>query len=171
MIIIRKLTGSDTKIYREARLYCLKTYPDKFGSLYEDEIKKEKLFFEECLENATCDSFVFGALNGKKCIGLCGFVPEKRSRTKHRGEIIQMFVHEDYRGQKTGEKLLLATIADAFKNPVMEQIILGVMSTNKAAMELYTKLGFVEYGFMENYFKTPGGYMHQSFLKLTRTHE
>lgn len=168
MIIVRKLTAADMAAYREARLYCLKTYPDKFGSIYEEEVQKEKLFFEECLENKDCDSFIFGAIGNEECIGLCGFVPEKRKRTKHRGEIIQMFVHEKYQRQGIGEQLLSATIQEAFKNLAIEQITLGVVSANTAAIELYKKLGFIEYGFLKHYFKTETGYIDQRFFQLTK---
>lgn len=168
MITIRKLTQADAKAYRQARLYCLKTYPDLFGSLYEDEVKKEKLFFEECLENKDCDSFLFGAWEREECIGLCGFVPEKRTLTRHRGELIQMFVHPNYHRQKIGEKLIQAIINEAFGNAGIEQITLGVVSKNTAAINLYKKMGFVEYGLLKNCFKTAKGYIHQQLFQLMR---
>lgn len=166
--MIRKLTGADSKTYRQARLYCLKTFPGYFGSLYQDEVKKEKLFFEECLENKDCDSFIFGAWDNEECIGLCGFVPEKRTLTRHRGELIQMFVHPTYQRQNIGEKLVHAIINEAFSNPEIEQITLGVVSTNAAAINLYKKMGFVEYGLLKNCFKTANGYIHQQLFQLMR---
>jgi len=168
MIIIRRLTQTDAKAYRQARLYCLKTYPDNFGSLYEDEVTKEKLFFEECLENISCDSFIFGAWDGEVCVGLCGFVPEKRRLTKHGGELIQMYVHPNYQRQNIGEKLVIATINEAFKNPEIEQVTLGVVSTNAVAIALYKKMGFIEYGLLKNCFKTANGYAHQQLFQLMR---
>jgi ribosomal protein S18 acetylase RimI-like enzyme len=170
MITIRKLTATDAPAYRRARLYCLQTFPGNFGSLYEDELNKKKLFFEECLENPGCDSFIYGAFSPEgECVGLCGFVPEKRTRTKHRGEIIQMFVHEKYQRNNIGEKLLQSVITEALVSLQIEQITLGVVSENIAAITLYKKLGFKEYGMLENYFKLPDKYIHQRFFVLANS--
>jgi ribosomal protein S18 acetylase RimI-like enzyme len=167
-VSIRKLAEEDIFSYRNTRLFCLKNYPDNFGTLYEEEIKKEELYFEKCLRNKDTNDFIWGMFDAEMCIGLCGFIREIRKKAKHRGEIVQMFVHPDYQGQGIGTRLLKAVIEEAFENRNVEQITLSVMSSNHAAIQLYKNAGFTEYGYVGNYFKTETGYLHQTFMILTK---
>lgn len=168
MVIIRQLNEMDKSAYRQARLECLKAYPDNFGSLYEEEKLKAELYFEKCLSDRESPNFMFGAFDGDRCVGLCGFVREDRTRTKHRGEIVQMFVHADYQGQGVGRELLQNVIQKAFETEEMEQIVLSLVASNVGAHTLYKRLGFLDYGLMPNYFKTETGYLNQRFMLLTK---
>ncbi|MBK7872824.1 MAG: GNAT family N-acetyltransferase [Saprospiraceae bacterium] len=168
MIMIRPLNEYDKKVYRMTRLECLQAYPERFGSEYEEEVLKPELYFEKCLSDKDSPNFIFGAFDGENCVGLCGFVRENSARTKHRGEIVQMYVHPDYQGRGIGKQLLQNVIHKAFENEAIEQIVLGVFSSNVSANKVYEQLGFVEYGFQPNYFKIGKDYLHQRLMILMR---
>lgn len=59
----RKLRPEESELYRSIRLECLQQYPEYFCSDYRDEVKKEKLFFQEQLEQGSKDNFVMGAFD------------------------------------------------------------------------------------------------------------
>jgi ribosomal protein S18 acetylase RimI-like enzyme len=101
-------------------------------------------------------------------IGLCGFVRETRVRTAHRGEIVQMYVHPGYQGLGIGTRLLRQTIDQALSLPGIEQIVLSLVADNEAALQLYRRLGFVEYGRLKQYFKLRDGYLDQRFMVLAK---
>ena len=61
------------------------------------------------------------------------------------GTIIQMYVQSAYRGRKIGLGLVQAVLAEAFKNPDMEKVVLGVKEGNLSAIRVYEQAGFRTY--------------------------
>jgi len=155
--------------YRRIRLECLKQYPNNFGATFEEELNSAHLKLHDAIEKTDSNNFALGAFAGDgHLIGICGFVTEKRVKTKHRGEIVQMFVDPLHAGKGIGKELLTRAIDRAFENGQTEQITLGVAGANDDAIKLYTRVGFVEYGRLDNYFKSGSEYFTQAFLVLTR---
>jgi ribosomal protein S18 acetylase RimI-like enzyme len=168
-IFNRQLLPSDYDEYKRVRLDCLKQYPDNFGTTYEEELNATRLKLDCAIKKPDQSNFAFGAFNsGHHLIGICGFVAETRSKTQHRGEIVQMFVDPSYAGKGIGKALLKLSIEKAFANTQIEQIILSAVSSNTSAISLYKKLGFVEYGRLDNYFKSGSKFTSQSFLYLMK---
>jgi RimJ/RimL family protein N-acetyltransferase len=162
------LTSKDLNSYRKVRLECLKAYPDFFGTSYDDEVKAKSLKFDKALlENSQTD-FLYGAFDKDNLVGICGFTQENRIKTSHRGEISQMFVKKDFSGQGIGTRLLLATLNKTFHENNIELITLGVVDKNKYAIDVYKKIGFTQFGFIENYFKQGNSYCGFVFMVLTK---
>lgn len=63
-------------------------------------------------------------------------------------------VHSSARGKGVGTALMQASIDWARSNPVLEMIKLAVYQSNTRAVELYKRLGFIQYGLL------PGGCKH-----------
>lgn len=171
MISIRRLTEKDKTDYRRVRLECLKNHPESFGTEYAEEKTKAVLFFDPYLSQPDSENFLFGAFDGKKCVGICGFVRQERRRCRHHGSIISMYVNADYSGRGVGRKLIDAVIEAAFSQPGLEQIELGVMANNISALTLYRKVGFKECGRLKNYFKTEKGYQSQIIMLCKKQSE
>ena len=159
MISYRLLNEKDTKEYRRLRLQCLKEYPYHFGSTYESESKRAKLFFEECLENGNPDTFIVGVFDKETCIGIGVFIRESSKKSKHRGAIIQMYVVQFYQGKGIGKEIVRQIFEKAFNEIGVELITLGVIESNIAGLKAYKQMGFKEYGRMKNYFKLENGYL------------
>lgn len=167
-ISYRKLNAEDSLIYRKVRLECLQKFPDSFGTRYEDEILKAELPFEKFLKENSQDEIVFGVFADDILIGICGFIREKRTKTRHRGEIVGMYIKPDFAGRNIGFELLKLTIEHAFADSEIEQITLGVVAESQSANKLYERVGFVEYGLLKNYFKSGNKYWSQRFMVLNR---
>lgn len=168
-LIYRQLIPSDHDEYKRVRLDCLKEYPDYFGSTYEEEFDSASHKLTSAIHKADEYNFVYGVFTEMQIlIGICGFVTGERWKTKHRGEIVQLYVNPAYSGHGIGEKLMQKTIAKVFENGVTEMIILAVVSTNKKAIKLYEDFGFKKYGELENYFKSGSVYTAQSFFYLAK---
>lgn len=155
--------------YRSLRLESLELFPGSFGSSYEDEKAKPVLAFERFIEQCTPGKFVAGAFGDETLIGICGFAGEETAKNNHRGAIIQMYVRRQFSGKGIGLQLLKTAIDAAFNLPGMEQLVLGVVTENKAAIRIYEKAGFTTLGVQRNYFKTRNGYLHQQFMVLYKT--
>jgi RimJ/RimL family protein N-acetyltransferase len=167
-ISFRRLLPEDSSAYREARLECLRTFPDNFGSTWEEENKLATLKFEHVIRDTRSDSFMMGAFDGDRLIGLCGFNRGDRKKTRHRGEIIHMYVRKEYGNRQIGTSLLRSTIEAAFENPEIEQISLSVVHQNEQANKVYDRVGFVEYGRIPHYFKSGERYWDQRFMIIYR---
>ncbi|MCI0551377.1 MAG: GNAT family N-acetyltransferase [Anaerolineae bacterium] len=168
-VTIRRLLPHESSIYRELRLACLKNAPEHFGSTYEEESRISKLKFEIYIENNSQDHFMFGVFDDEKLIGLAGFDRMGRQRTRHRGEVVHMYVDSNYRGQNIGETLLRGLLEHAFKLDGIEQAQLGVIAGNDRAIKLYEKVGFRAYGIQPKYFKAGDTYMDQQFMQLFKS--
>jgi len=168
-IQIRKLKPYDSPKYREIRLACLKNDPDSFGTLYEEEAKIPKLKFETFIESEAQDHFMFGAFDDEKLIGIMGFERMDRQRARHRGEVVQVYVDPNYRGQNVGEQLLRGTLEHAFTLDGVEQAQLSAIAANESAIRLYEKVGFKTYGVQLKYFKIGDNYKDQYFMQLFKS--
>lgn len=167
-IVYRKLKPSEASDFRRVRLECLRKFPDNFGTLFEDEVSKPKLYFEEMIEIDSADVFFFGAFDGEKLIGIAGFARGERTKTRHRGEIVAMYVDPGYRGQKVGENLLRALLEAAFWIEGVEQAHLTVVADNSTAVGLYERIGFKSFGLQKNYFKAGEKSWDQNFMQLMK---
>lgn len=167
-ISYRKLKSTEAQDFRRVRLECLQNFPESFGTLYEDEVGKAKLYFEEIIEQDSSDVIFFGALAGDDLIGIAGFVRGNRTKTRHRGEIVSMYVNPDFHGQKVGENLLRQLLKAVFDLEGIEQIHLTVVADNASAVRLYERIGFETFGVQKNYFKSGEKYWNQNFMQLMK---
>jgi len=167
-IEFRRVLPKETKKYRALRLECLKLHPQSFGSTYEDEVKKSKLFFEIQIKERSENNIMFGAFAGEDLIGICGFAREERGSRRHWGSLVQVYVKSEYRGKNISYELSKFAIENIFRNKDIEYITLGVVMGNDTAQKLYEKLGFVQYGLQKNYIKYDEKYFDQLFMRLER---
>lgn len=167
-IVYRKVRENEMEQYHKIRLDCLKNYPQNFGTLYDEEKKSSSFKFDKIITQQLATDFLMGAFANERLVGICGFMQEKREKTKHIGEISGMYVMTEFSKQKIGAKLLNITTHTAFQNPDLEQIILAVAEKNHSAQSLYKKNGFEVYGQLKNYFKENGEYETQVFMTLIR---
>jgi ribosomal protein S18 acetylase RimI-like enzyme len=167
-IIFRLLNSTDRDSYRRIRLECLTNYPDYFGDSYEEEINADPSKFEKTFLLGKDHSFLYGAFSQGILVGISGFIQQKRSEAGHRGELVQVYVDPSFSGQGIGTRLIALTIAEAFDNIFIDQILLSVVLSNDHATRLYKKFGFVLYGVIKNYFKTADHSWTQIFMTLTR---
>ncbi len=83
-------------------------------------------------------------------VGNCSITRNQRGRKRsfHLG-IFGISIHKDYRGQGLGLELAKATIDEAKLNiDGLKIITLSVYKPNTSAVEMYKKLGFIEYGML-----------------------
>ncbi len=109
---------------------------------------------------------MFGAFDQERLIGITGFNRIARQRAMHRGEIVQVYVDSNYRGQNIGAKLIRRALDYAFHLEGIEQVQLSVIANNHTAIRLYEKFGFKTFGVQPRYFKVGDTYMDQQFMQL-----
>lgn len=132
-IQFRKRNKDDIENYHKIRLDCLQNYPDYFGTLYSDELNSSKFKYDKIITEKSSNDFLMGSFKNNNLIGICGFIIEKKIKTRHIGEISGMCIQKDFSNKKIGTKLLQETIKTSLTNNQLEQIILSVVESNKTA--------------------------------------
>src|SRR5262245_36449202 len=145
-VVVRVLKPHEAGEYRRVRLECLRSYPDVFGTTHGEEEARPVLPFERAIREQSPDQVMLGAFVDGRLSGLCGFARESRIKTRHRAELVQMYVAPRAAGRGVGGRLVAGHLAHAFGHPEITQVVLSVVATNAPAIRLYERHGFREYG-------------------------
>jgi len=151
-VSIRKLLPHESAAYRSMRLESLQQCPAFFGTTYAEEAAITILPFEYDIQEENPSNFMLGAFVDTYLCGICGFKREARQRTRHRGELVQMYVRPNIAGRGIGGRIVAGVLGAAYQDPELKQIILGVMVNNSTAINMYRRAGFREYGKLDHYF-------------------
>jgi ribosomal protein S18 acetylase RimI-like enzyme len=161
---IRLLKPEDAKEYKKIRLEALQNSPEAFSSSFDEEKGNPVEAYENRLHSA--ESFTFGAFERDRLMGVTTFLKEKKSKLKHRANIVAMYVSPEKRGMGIGKSLMLAAIQKGKEMEEIEQINLCVVSTNESAKKLYTSLGFKAFGIEKRALKIEGRYFDDEHMVL-----
>jgi len=168
-ITYRQLLKNDKLQYRKLRLESLNHSPENFEATYEEEYGKAELSFEKSLNEVHKNFIGFGAFDGDHLVGIALFKRSEYAKTSHKGEILQIYIREEFRNKKFGLALLKSLIDFAWKTyPSLESIRASLIQRNLPARCLLYKLGFTIYGIENSYFKTQDGYDHVVLMNLEK---
>jgi RimJ/RimL family protein N-acetyltransferase len=158
----RRLAGSDAAHYRELRLEGLRSHPEAFGASWEDEASQPLAWFAERLER----NAVFGAEShiAPALAGTVGFLVPEAAKLKHKGLLWGMFVRPEAQGAGLGAALIARVLEHAAQ--VVEEVRLTVVASNTAAVRLYARAGFVQYGLERRALKVGGQYHDELLMAL-----
>lgn len=141
--IVYQVLGPDQAAqYREVRLEALQTYPECFGSRYEDQVGLEKLYFERLIEEQGSSGFMMAALSAGHIVGICGLTYETDLLAPS-AELIQMYVRPSYQGLAIGRGLVNRTLEKVAQDGKVKRVALEVGIQNGAAAALYARQGFI----------------------------
>jgi ribosomal protein S18 acetylase RimI-like enzyme len=156
--VIRVLSESDLDAFWQLRLRGLREEPESFGMAYEEAQMRGTLASSD-------DSFVIGGFT-PALSGAVGFFRRQGRKSRHKGMVWGMYVAPEARGQGLARGLMQALISRAAGLPDLEQLLIGVVTTNQAARHLYSSLGFISYGLESEALKIEDRYLDEDFLSL-----
>jgi len=161
LIKVRRLAADDVADYRELRLEGLKSHPEAFGALWEDESARPAPWWTARLETST----VFGGwIDESPLLGVAGFDVNGAAKRRHKGILWGMYVRPQGRGSELAASLVQRVIAHA--RTLVEEINLTVVASNAAALRLYGKAGFEQYGLERRALKIGDAYYDEVFMAL-----
>ncbi|HDR7794439.1 TPA: GNAT family N-acetyltransferase [Bacillus luti] len=164
--MIRLLTKVDAKQYWELRLQALQINSEAFLTTYEEAIRQEKPLERVASNLSSNSSFTFGAFNKENhLVGVVTLLTEEKEVCKHKGHIVAMYVDAEHRRNSLARDLIRKAIERA-REMKLEQLNLGVVSTNEAAKRLYESIGFKTYGIEKRAFKKNGVYSDDEYMVL-----
>ena len=158
---IRALAPSDASAYQSLRLRGLQECPEAFASSYEEEVSTPLTEIERRLL-PKIDSAIFGAFHEEIPIAVVGLQRENMVKLAHKAFIWGMYVAPEARTRGVGTQILSHALRHAANVLGTRQVNLGVNTKNVAAVALYKKLGFMQYG-LERGFLLVGGEFHDEY--------
>jgi RimJ/RimL family protein N-acetyltransferase len=167
-VAIRRLMPGEQGLYRAMRLRALQRHPQLYGSTYAESAATAVLPLERNIAANDEANVLFGAFTRGELGGMCGLIRETREQTRHRAELVHMYVAPWLQGQGVGAQLVETTVRYGIDRVGLRQIVLGVMADNEPAIRLYRRSGFREYGRLERYFCSDIGCSEKVFMVYER---
>jgi ribosomal protein S18 acetylase RimI-like enzyme len=112
------------------------------------------------------DQFVVGAFDGRALVGTAGFFRERGEKNAHKGHVWGVYVSPQSQRKGIGRALMTELLGRARATPGIEQMILGVATTQTAARHLYLSLGFQIYGREPRALKVGSEYIDEEMMVL-----
>ena len=158
---LRTLTPQDATSFQALRLRGLQECPEAFASSYEEEASTSREEIELRLQPKPGSAIVGAFLDGV-LVGLAGVQQESMAKLAHKAFIWGVYVSPEARGRGVGTKVIGHALQYASETLGVRQVNLGVNTKNVAAVALYKKLGFVQYG-LERGFLLVAGVLHDEY--------
>lgn len=160
---VRRLSTSDAVSYRELRLDGLRAHPEAFGASWQEETAQPLAWFADRLER----NIIFGGglANKSDFKGVVGFYIPDGAKQRHKGVLWGMFVQTEARGTGLGSSLVARVLEHAIQT--VEEVRLTVVATNTAAIRLYERAGFEQYGLERRALKIGDDYHDEVLMALS----
>ncbi len=113
----------------------------------------------------SADGALLGAFRDGALLGVVGVQREKLKKLSHKAYVWGVYVAPEARRAGTGGVLLRRVLEYARSELGVWQVLLGANTANAAALALYRKLGFTEYG-LERGFLLVEGVLHDEHLMV-----
>lgn len=145
--LVRRLTPADAAAHRALMLEAYAQSPDAFTSTVDErEGLPLSWWAARMSEGPGASELVCGAFDGEELVGAAGLSFEQRERTRHKAILFGLYVRPAARGQGVARRLVDAVLDEARSSPLTEVVQLTVTESNSAAVQLYTRCGFVPFG-------------------------
>jgi ribosomal protein S18 acetylase RimI-like enzyme len=135
---VRRLIDNDASELWRLRLEALESEPQAFRETAAEHRQRTVAGYAEQLREGGDRSFVFGAVDNGRLVGMVGFYSNKPDQ----GCIWGMYVAPAYRNTGAGAKLLQSILHQARTIPGIETVHLSVARSQQAARNLYLRCGF-----------------------------
>jgi ribosomal protein S18 acetylase RimI-like enzyme len=155
---ISTLIASDVPRYRELMLHAYAAAPDAFVATPEERAAEPESWWLRRAADPKGLSVALGAFHEGNLVGTVTLEFSARPKTRHKAQLIGMFVHESCRGLGAGAALVQAALVNARTRPDVEVITLTVTQGNAFAIGLYERFGFRAFGTEPMAIATPTGY-------------
>lgn len=162
---LRLLTPNDAQAFFDLRAQGLKLHPESFGEDYTEFVERSVADAEQRMTNADKESIIIGAFD-EQLVGCIGLARKRGRKVRHKGFIWGMYVDGAHQRKGIGKLLMQQVVRYAHMMPGLEELQLGVVTTNEAAIRLYKSVGFTSYAVEPHALKIDGKYHDEHLMRL-----
>ena len=145
---LRRLGSADAAQYRALRLAGLRAFPHAFRPAVEEALEQPLSWAEKRL--ATKGEYWFGAFDARfddpELVGALCLRTQEGARIRHSASLNALVVDPTRQREGVGAALVAYLIAFARELGFIRQLTLTVIDGNAAAIGLYERFGFREFG-------------------------
>jgi ribosomal protein S18 acetylase RimI-like enzyme len=141
MITVRRIRTGEALLFKQMRLASLRESPSAFSSTFESaQLRSPESWSEQADSTAQgSDRTTFIAFSGDSPIGIMALY--KAGEGAGVGELLQVWVSPEYRGQGVAVDLMDAVFQWAAENG-FRTVVAAVAKSNVRALQFYRKNGF-----------------------------
>lgn len=163
-IRVERLTARALQAYRALMLEAYASVPDAFTSTAQERALAPEAWWIRRLDDPSGLSLVLGAWQGEALVGTVALEFSDRSKLRHKGHVIGLYVQPVARGQGVAAALMAQALECARQRPGLLVLTLTVTEGNRAAESLYRSFGFDEFGLEPMAIATPEGFRAKRHL-------
>jgi len=141
---IQRLNQRHAAQYRALMLEAYGLHPEAFTSSVAERATMPLAWWESRLTSDL--DLVLGAFEGDNLVGIVGLAFEPQEKARHKATLFGMYVSAASRHIGLGYQLVQAALAEARAREGLKLIQLTVTAGNDAALTLYQRCGFVQFG-------------------------
>lgn len=141
---IEQLDASHALAYRALMLEAYERHPQAFTSSVRERAAMPLSGWESRLSSPL--DVVLGAFDEGQLAGIVGLALEPREKARHKATLFGMYVSASVRQRGLGVQLVEAALAQARRHPQLRLVKLTVTAGNEAALKLYQRCGFIQFG-------------------------
>jgi ribosomal protein S18 acetylase RimI-like enzyme len=169
MAEVRLLTEEDAPALWRLRLEALECEPRAFAETPEEHRQTSSEIFALRLREGRPNHFIVGAFEGESLVGMAGFLRSGGSKARHKGRVWGVYLNAAARGQGIGRQMLDALLEEARGLEGLVNVVLTVAEENRPAVELYRRVGFLEYGRDPCALRVDGAYVPELLMRYDLT--
>jgi len=133
---------------------------DLFGGMSTEEVKRGR---DGLIAPGPDEVFSVCALSGSKVVGVCTGVRKRWLGERHRIEMVQVVVADDF--QRIGiARFMMKAIAVYFAEKGVEMVQVSTERDNEKAKAAYERIGFKEFGVLERGLKHGNRYADEVMM-------
>ncbi|ROL72858.1 GNAT family N-acetyltransferase [Pseudomonas protegens] len=141
---IQRLTPDDVEQYRALMLEAYDRHPQAFTSSVREREKLPLAWWAARLDGEL--DLLLGAFSEGHLLGIVGLAFELREKARHKATLFGLYVTGEQRSSGLGYRLVQSLLAEAADHEGLRLVQLTVTAGNDAALSLYRRCGFVQFG-------------------------
>jgi len=163
--MLRVLRPDDYEGFQRLRADALVRHPHAYTASPGEDAASDEVAARARLA-PTPDQFIVGAFRLGALVGMLGLVRMRPQKLCHRANLWGAYVAPDLRGQGLSKSLLRLVLAEALRQPGLEQVTASVYADSAAARQLFQGAGFKRWGVNRQSAKVEGAYLDEEHYAL-----
>ena len=163
---VTRLVASDAARYRALTLHAYEVAADAFTSTPEERAAEPESWWVKRIADSDSMSVSFGAFNDDQLVGAVTIEFAAKPKTRHKAQLIGMFVSASARGLGAGRSLVRAALEAAAARLGVVVVTLTVTEGNASAIGLYESCGFRTFGIEPMAIATPSSFKSKVHMWL-----